>query len=144
MKVFRVALLISTLALSASLLAQMGPEQGGHGGMGHHMMSVDDRVNDLDQHVNFTGDQKTQVRSILQNQQDQMGQIMHDSSLSRQDRMEKMRDLHQSSNSKIRDLLNDDQKKKFDDYMQQQRQEMMQHHQGQGMGTGGMGAGAPQ
>ena len=134
MKTLRVVLLISLLTMAVSALAQMGQGPGsGHGGMGHPMMSVDDRVNELVKQLSLSGDQKEQVRGILQEQQDQMKQLMQDSSTSRQDKMSKMRSIHQASNGKIRDLLSDDQKKKFDDYLQKQQQRMQQHR-GQGPG----------
>ncbi len=136
MKALKVVLLISALTLTLSAFAQMGQGPGGgHGGMGHQMMSVDDRVKELDKQLSLNDDQKKQVHDILQDQHDQMGQLMQDSSTSRQDKMTKMRSIHQASNGKIRDLLNDDQKKKFDDYLQKQQQQMQQHHHG-GMGGG--------
>jgi Spy/CpxP family protein refolding chaperone len=131
MKAFRVVLLISTLTIAVSAFAQMGHGPGGgHGGMGHPMMSVDDRVNELNKQLSLSDGQKEQVRGILQDQQDQIKQLMQDSSISHQDKMSKMRSIHQASNGKIRDLLNDEQKKKFDDYLQKQQQRMQQHHGG--------------
>ena len=136
MKALRVVLLISMLTVTASAFAQMGQGPGGgHGSMGHPMMGVDARVNELSKQLNLGDDQKNQVRDILQDQQDQMKQLMQDSSTSRQDKMSKMRSLHQAGNGKIRDLLSDEQKKKFDDYLQKQQQRMQQRHGGPGPGV---------
>jgi hypothetical protein len=54
---------------------------------------------------------------------------MQDESMSREDKMAKGRSLREAANSKIRDLLNDDQKKKFDD-LQKEMQERRQRQQG--------------
>jgi len=67
-----------------------------------------------------------------------MESLHSDTSLSREDRMQKMRGIMEESNGKIRDVLNDDQKKQFD--------EMRQHTRGhmQGHGPGGQAPPPPQ
>jgi len=55
---------------------------------------------------------------------------MQDQSMSREEKMPKMREIHESAAAKIRALLNDDQKKKFDD-MEKERQERWQHRKDQ-------------
>jgi periplasmic protein CpxP/Spy len=131
MKTFRIAFLAVMVGFTSLAFAQSGSmgqgEQqkpgGGHHGMGHHQMpSVDDQVNELSKKLNLSDDQKTQVRSILQDQHDKMTQLFQDNSTAPEDRRAKMREIHQNSNQKIRDLLNDDQKKQFEEYLQQQQQ----------------------
>jgi periplasmic protein CpxP/Spy len=89
------------------------------------------QVNRLGKRLNLTDDQKNQILPILTDRQQQMKSIHDDSSLPQQDRRAKMRSLWQDSDAKIKAVLNDDQKQKYDQ-MQQQRRERMQQHQGQG------------
>ena len=102
-------------------------------GRRHQMPSVDDRVNRLPENLNLTDSQKTQARTILQDQQDQMNALRQNTSISREDRHSKMMEIHQSTSGQIRGLLNDDQQKKYD-AMEKERQQEMQHN-----GRGGMG-----
>ncbi|HMK29419.1 MAG TPA: hypothetical protein VK473_07020 [Terriglobales bacterium] len=131
MKSVRFAFLLTVLAFSCVALAQYaGMGQGTGGGRGGHggwqMPSVDDQVKNLTQELSLSDDQQSQVRSILQDQQNQMKQLMQDTSTSREDKMAKMKGIHQSATGKIRDLLNDDQKKKYDDYLEKRQQQFQQ------------------
>jgi hypothetical protein len=144
-KTLRTTLLVVIVGSASLALAQMsgmaqsqdqgqgqGPG-GGHHGMGRRQMpSVDDQVNELNQRLKLSDDQKTQVRSILQNQRDQMAQLSQDNSTAPQDCRAKMREIHETSNTKIRDILNDDQKKQFDQY-EQERQQQRQSRMREGM-----------
>jgi len=85
------------------------------------------QVNMLGKRLNLTDDQKSQILPILTDRQQQMKSIHEDSSLSQQDRRAKMRATWQDSDAKIKAVLNDDQKQKYDQ-MQQQRRERMQEH----------------
>ena len=60
----------------------------------------------------------------------QMKAMHQDTSLSQDDRHAKMMSIHQASETKIRAVLNDDQKTKFDE-MVAQRRERMQHGNGE-------------
>jgi len=119
---------ITVLLFTASCFAQ---EQRGPGGRGGRQMpSVDDQTKDLTAALKLSDDQSKQVHAILQDQQDQRIKLMQDQSMSREEKMPKMRDIHESAAAKIRALLNDDQKKKFDD-MEKERQERWQHRKDQ-------------
>jgi protein CpxP len=61
-----------------------------------------------------------------------MKSIHEDSSLSPQDRRAKMRSLWEDSDTKIKAVLNDDQKQKYDQMQQQRRERMQQRRQDQG------------
>ena len=76
---------------------------------------------------NLSSDQQAQIKPILANQQQQMQALRQDSSLSREDRMAKMKSIRDDSSGKISALLNDSQKQKFAQD-QQRRQEHMQEH----------------
>jgi periplasmic protein CpxP/Spy len=127
MKTLKYLLLLLALATPAALLAQdQAPAQGqgGPGQMAHHMPSVDDQLNRLSSKLNLTDEQKPQVKTILQDQQDQVAQLMSNNSGSREETRAKMRDIHEKSNAKIRALLTDDQKAKFDKMQSERRGRM--------------------
>lgn len=69
--------------------------------------------------MNLTDDQKTQIKPILENEASQMKTLRDDSSLSREDRMQKMQTIMADSRSKISPILNDDQKKKLEEMKSQ-------------------------
>jgi periplasmic protein CpxP/Spy len=100
-------------------------QQGG--GHGHQPKSPDEQVARMTKRYNLSSDQQAQIKPILANQQQQMQALRQDSSLSREDKMAKMKSIHEDSSSKIQTLLNDSQKQKFAQD-QQRRQEHMQEH----------------
>jgi len=97
-----------------------------------HRMTPDEELQRLDKSLKLTDDQKSQIKPILEDRQKQMESFHSDTSLSPEDRMGKIRSLMKESNGKIRDLLNDDQKKKFDEMQQQGRGRMGGHGPGGG------------
>ena len=148
MKALRLGLLAATLAVSLSAFAQypgmgqgpfgQGPFGGGPFGRGRmggrigqrerdrQPPSVDDQTKKLKKELKLTDDQQKQVHGILEDQQKQMQQLRQDSSTSWQDKRSKFIEIHQATSSKIRDLLNDGQKKKYDKYEQKQQQQWQQ------------------
>jgi transposase len=88
-------------------------EQGEH----RQMPSIDDQVKRLSDRINLTDDQQAKTRTILEDQRTQAQALMKDDSLSQDDKKQKFMSLRQTTISKIKDLLNDDQKKKFDAYL---------------------------
>ncbi len=124
----RVALLLAVCLTSMLAFAQ-------YGGQGHRqqMPSVDDQVNRLSENLNLSDSQKTQARIILQNQQDQMNALRQDTSMAREDRHSKMREIHQTASGQVRALLNEDQQKKYDALEQERHQEWQGHGRGGGM-----------
>ena len=130
MKSLRFALLLASLTAVVVAYAQYGGmgQGGGRHGSGRQMPSVDDQVKSLTQELSLSDDQQAKVRSILEDQRTQMQQAMQDTSASRQDKMAKMKEIHQTATGKINNLLNDDQKKKYDEYLQKRQQEMQQRH----------------
>jgi periplasmic protein CpxP/Spy len=89
------------------------------------------QVNMLAKRLNLTDEQKTQIMPILTDRQQQMKSIHEDTSLSQQDRRAKMHSIFEDSNTKIKAVLNDDQKQKYDQMQQQRRERMQQHHENQ-------------
>jgi Spy/CpxP family protein refolding chaperone len=133
MKYLRTMVLLAggTLALAGSA-QQTAPAQGEEHGQraGHAMPSVDDQMAAMTEQLNLTADQQAKIKPLLQDQHDQMQGLMRDQSMSQDDRRAKARSVHQSTVAKIRDILNDDQKKKYDAWQQEMREKMRQHQEG--------------
>lgn len=97
--------------------------------------SLDAQVSVLTTELNLTPDQQTKARTILQDQHSQAMTIVQDSTLTRDDKLTKIHALRASTISKMRDTLNDDQKKKFDTMVQQQTDRVKQQQNGPGAGS---------
>jgi Spy/CpxP family protein refolding chaperone len=125
MKAIRLLTLLTACLFAMAALAQQNPpaqgsgdqKQGGHGhmGMGPGMGNVDDHVKELTTKLNLTADQQTKVKTILEENHQQMQAIMNDKSLSMDDKHAKMKSMHDSVHAKVREVLTDEQKPKFDD-----------------------------
>ena len=94
-----------------------------HGPRGQ-MMNPDKQLEHLTKALNLTSDQQTQIKPILEDQQNQMMQLHQDQSLSRDDKMAKAKSLHADTTGKIEAVLDPDQKQKYE-AMQQKMQERM-------------------
>src|SRR5215472_9110971 len=75
--------------------------------------SVDEQVKRLTERLSLTSDQQSKIKPILEDQRQQMASLREDSSMSREDRMSRMRSIRESTSSKISEILNDDQKKQY-------------------------------
>jgi Spy/CpxP family protein refolding chaperone len=114
--------------------ASAQPGGGGGGGrMGRMQMTPDEQVARMTKRYNLSADQQTQIKPILANQQQQMTALRGDSSLSREDRMTKMKGIREDSSTKIQAILNDTQKKQYAED-EQKMQERMQQRGGGGPG----------
>lgn len=124
-----------TLGLSSTaLFAQDGPppmQQGQGGGYGHRNMNPDQQLRHLARALDLSSDQQSQLKPILEEQDQKMQSLWQDQSMSREDRHGKMMELRQESNSRIEAVLNDQQKQKFEQ-MQQDRMQRMQQRNGGG------------
>jgi Spy/CpxP family protein refolding chaperone len=143
--VLRVAVLaIGATALSALPAMAQDPsapppppqDQAGsrHGGMGSGGMRGN-QVEFLTKKLSLTPDQVTQVKAIDADAMNQMKALHEDTSVAGPDKRAKMMDIHKTSQDKIRGLLTDDQKTKFDALQAQMRERRGDH--------GGGGDGPP-
>jgi Spy/CpxP family protein refolding chaperone len=112
---------------------QAGPEhgRGGPGGMGQGGMRGN-QVDFLTRKLNLTPDQVTQVKAIDADAMTQMKALHEDTSIAGPDKRAKMMDIHKTSQDKIRALLTDDQKTKFDALQAQMREHRGNHGGGDG------------
>ncbi len=142
----RVALLaMCTAALGAAMpmMAQdtppsPPPQQGGMGGGGGRGgMNSQAQLDRMTTALSLTADQQTSIKAILdQNMKDNMA-MRQDTSMSDDDRRAKMMTMRQAQTTKIKAVLTDDQKTKYDAMMASQRQ------RGGGGGQGGAPSGPP-
>lgn len=108
------------------------PPTGGH----HGMMDPAQQLEEMTKRYNLTADQQTQLKPILASQQQQIQVLRGDSSLSREDRIAKMQSVRADTKTKIEAILNDDQKKQFEDDQKRMQERMQQRMQGSGPGGG--------
>lgn len=102
---------------------QAAPQQSERG-HGRRQFDSQQRVNILAKRLNLSDDQKQKLQAIFTDSQQQMQSIRQDSSLSRQDKMEKMKTLRSQTDDKINGILNDDQKQKYAQMREQARERM--------------------
>jgi hypothetical protein len=88
--------------------------------------SIDDQVQSLAQQLSLSADQQAKVRAALEDQHSQATSVVQDSALAREDKIQKIHALREATIAKVRTSLNDDQKKKFDQMVQQQDQHQQQ------------------
>lgn len=135
MKWMRLLTLLAACLFSMAALAQQNPPaqpSGDHknGQMGPGMGNVDDHVKELTTKLNLTADQQTKVKAILEENHQQMQTTMKDESLSKEDKHAKMKEMHESVHAKVRDVLTDDQKPKFDAMVKDMDERMHSQHAG--------------
>lgn len=99
------------------------------------MSNIDDQVKVLSDSLNLNADQQSKVRSILMDQHEQAMALIQDNSMAREEKIEKIHSLRAGTITKVRELLNADQKTKFDQMVQQQDDRIRQQ-QGQSGTTG--------
>ena len=80
----------------------------------HEIPSVEGHLKVLTTKLDLTADQQDKVRPILQEMHDGMQKIEDDQTLSDDERLADLRVVHSKADKKIREVLNDDQKKKLD------------------------------
>lgn len=79
--------------------------------------------------LNLTPDQVSQVKAIQDDGMNQMQALRSDTSTPREEKRAKMQSIHQAQTEKVRAVLNDEQKAKFD-AMEAKRRSRMHGHGG--------------
>ncbi len=116
------AILMLALHMPAQQTAT-APGSADKGGQGQpavqdQVPSSDDQLKILTVKLDLTDDQQAKIRPILQDLYDATVKISQDQSLSREDRLARVRPLRYKVHDQIREILNDEQKKKLEQYMQ--------------------------
>ncbi len=83
------------------------------------MPAVETQLNVLTEKLDLTADQQAKTKTILQQLDDSTQKIMQDESMSRDERMDNVRTCHHQADKELRLILNDDQKKKLDQFEQE-------------------------
>lgn len=126
---FALGVAIAAPQTAAPAQDQGAPQQKGEWA-GHRQADPKKEVEHLTKKLNLTADQQNQILPILTDRQQQMESIRNDSSLAQQDRRAKMRSAREDADTKIRAVLNDDQKKTYDQMQQQMRERAQEHRNG--------------
>jgi Spy/CpxP family protein refolding chaperone len=113
-----------------------------NGGWRHGPPDPVQRTKELSKQLKLTSDQQTKVLDIFQSEHSQMESLRQDSSLSQEDRRAKMMDIHKSTDTQVRALLDSDQQKKWDE-IQAKRQPWMHNRHGGPPDSGSAQPGPP-
>jgi periplasmic protein CpxP/Spy len=108
---------------------QAGPPTGGHHGSGQR---EEHQIEFLTKKLNLTPDQVTQVKAIDDDSRTQMMALRQDTTTAQADKRAKMMDIHKASQAKIRAVLTDDQKTKYDALQAQMKEHWESREGGQG------------
>jgi len=92
-----------------------------------HAMNPDKQARHLGKKLGLSRDQVAQIQPILVDRQQQFQTLRADTSLSARDRRSKMRAIQQDSKTKIEVLLNDTQKRQYEQMLADRRS----HRKGQ-------------
>jgi Spy/CpxP family protein refolding chaperone len=90
----------------------------GQPGMRDDVPSADDQLKILTIKLDLTDAQQAKIKPILHDLHDATVKISQDQSLSREDRLARVRPIRYKAHDHIREILNDEQKKKLEEYMQ--------------------------
>jgi hypothetical protein len=122
----------SIVIAQASAQEQPGtaPQAQGAAPGRHYGANPDRAAKRLSRELGLTADQEARIMPIFADRQTQMQSVWSDSSLTPEDRRAKMQGISQDSNSKIEAVLNDAQKKQFEQIIQK-RQERRQQQEAQ-------------
>ena len=81
--------------------------------------TIDDQVKALAQELGLDDPQQAKVRTILEDQRAQAMAVIGDTAAPREEKVQKIRAIREETIAKVRGLLNDDQKKKLDQMLQE-------------------------
>jgi Spy/CpxP family protein refolding chaperone len=102
--------------------AQQPDASGQPGGRPSMEQMRERQIDRMTKELSLTPDQVTQLRAIDKDSSTQMMAVRQDTSLSREDQRAKMMTIRQNSQTKIRAMLTDDQKPKYDAMLARERE----------------------
>lgn len=122
-------LIVATLAIGGTVLAQGGakPGQGGapgapgQGGRQMRMRTPEERVERLSTELKLTADQKKKILAIYKAQAPKQKALMDDKKMTREQKMEAFGKMRDEGTKKIKAILTKDQNKKFDEMRSRMR-----------------------
>lgn len=116
-----VMILLGFEMLSAAPLPQYGGQRM------HRRWGPEQQLARMTEQLHLTKAQQDKIKPILEKQQKQMRALRQDSSMSRQDRFAKFREIHQKTFAKIRPILTEKQQKDLQQMEQMRRQRFARH-----------------
>lgn len=96
----------------------------GQPSMQDNVPSADEQLKVLTSKLDLTDDQKARIKPILQGVYEATVKISQDQSLSRDERLARVRPIRYNAHDQISAILTDEQKKKLEQYMQGPHPEM--------------------
>ncbi|RZU42798.1 hypothetical protein [Edaphobacter modestus] len=129
MRMAMVALCTGALC-ALPVMAQDTAPAASQGTEGTHGHQRGDATAMLTQKLNLTTDQQAQVKSINDDARSQVMALRNDTSMSNDDKRSKMMEIRKTSQDKIRAVLTDDQKTKYDEMQAEMRERMKDRQQG--------------
>jgi Spy/CpxP family protein refolding chaperone len=113
-------LAIGTMLMLAliTVAQQTATTSDAHGGSSG-VPTVERHLKLLTEKLDLTVDQQAKIKPILKELHDATQKLMQDESLSREERLDKVKPLREKADKKIREILSDDQKKKLDQLEQE-------------------------
>lgn len=117
-----VVILFTFKMLSAAPLPQYGGRQM------HRRMGPDQQLARMTKQLHLTEDQQAKIKPILEDQHKQMMALRQDTSMSREDRFAKFREIRKQTFEKMNPILTPDQQKQLKE-MQQMRRERRSHRE---------------
>lgn len=88
---------------------------------GTHHMQHQSRLEWMSKELNLTDDQKDKIKPILDDEASKMKSVHDDTSLSQDQKRDKMKELRENTDSQINPILTPDQQKKYEDLKARQK-----------------------
>ncbi len=119
---------VPVFAQTAGDAAQDNPQaQTAPKGHRHH----GERMQKLSQELNLTADQQAKIKPIFQQARTQGKTIHQDASLTKEQKMAKMKELHQTTMAQMNEILTPEQQTQWKQLREQHRAQWQQRHQQQ-------------
>jgi hypothetical protein len=117
-----IAIMSFSMFANAALAQRSAAKPGGEAQ--DSLPTVEEQLKVLKEKLGLSAKQQAKVRPILQQLHDATENVMQDQSLSREQRLAKVRPQRQMADKKMRAILSDEQRKKLDQYEQGPHGEM--------------------
>jgi Spy/CpxP family protein refolding chaperone len=106
---------LTTVAQQTTTSQDQQSQQGAQAGA----TAAEQHLKMLTEKLDLTSDQQAKAKPMIEQMLDTRQKILQDGSMSSEERSEQLRALHQKADKQLREILNDDQKKKLDQLEQE-------------------------
>jgi Spy/CpxP family protein refolding chaperone len=110
--------LIAIMSISIVANAVLAQQSAAKPETEEQLPTVEEQLKVLNEKLGLTMKQQAKVKPILQQLHDATENVMRDQTLSREERLAKVRPQRQMADNKMRAILNGEQRKKLDQYEQ--------------------------